>query len=145
MTSLTSIMPQSYELRYYMYWMIVLVSLNSYLLCHNVEKRRDRKIINPQYFALVAAGFMFIFMEKTNYFFTVPEFSSFSDYINANVSEETLDKIQDGESVCLVGKVPHSFLYNSHFHPSRKYSLKAEFDISPEYVADKCKGRKILR
>ena len=145
MTSLTSVMPQSYELRYYMYWMIVLVSLNSYLLCHNVEKRRDRKIINPQYFALVAAGFMFIFMEKTNYFFTVPAFSPLSDYIDANVSEETLDKIQDGESVCLVGRVPHSFFYSSYFHSSRNYSLKAEFDISPEYVADKCEGRRILR
>merc|ERR1712054_699879 len=37
MTALTPLMPQAYELRYYMYWMIVFVSLNCYLLCHNLD------------------------------------------------------------------------------------------------------------
>ena len=31
---LTSVMPQSHELRYYMYWIIVLITLNFYLLVH---------------------------------------------------------------------------------------------------------------
>lgn len=145
MTILTTIMPQSYELRYYMYWIIVFVAFNGYLICHNLDDLKDRKIINPQTFALVAAGFMFVFMEKTNYFFTRPAFSPLSDYIDANVSEETLEKFEEGESVCLVGKVPHSFFYSSYFHPSRNYSVKAEFDISPEYVADKCGERKIIK
>ncbi|MGB5769002.1 MAG: hypothetical protein WBM32_03905 [Crocosphaera sp.] len=145
MTAFTPIMPQAYELRYYMYWMIIFVALNCYLVCHNLDRLPDKKVVNAQYFALVAAGFMFIFMEKTNYFFTKPSFSPFSDYVDANVSEELFEQIQDSDSVCLIGKVPHSFLYNSYFHPSRNYSIKAEFDISPEYVADKCGGRKILK
>ena len=88
---------------------------------------------------------MFIFMEKTNYFFSKPSFSPLSDYIEPNVSQEVLAKIEDGESVCLVGKVPHTFFYSSYFHPPRNYSLQGEFDISPEYVAEKCQGRKILK
>ena len=145
MTGLTPLMPQAYELRYYMYWMIVFVALNCYLVCNNLKELPDRRIINPQYFALVAAVFMWIFMDKTNYFFTKPSFSPFSDYVNVNTSEEIIEKIKESESVCLVGKVPHSFLYNAHFHPPSDYSIKAEFDISPEYLADKCGDRTILR
>ena len=145
MTALTPLMPQAYELRYYMYWMIVFVSLNCYLLCHNLDLLPDKRILKPQYFALVAAAFMFIFMEKTNYFFSKPSFSPLSDYIEPNVSQEVLAKIEDGESVCLVGKGPHTFFYSSYFHPPRNYSLQGEFDISPEYVAEKCQGRKILK
>ncbi|MDJ0728962.1 MAG: hypothetical protein QNJ33_03120 [Crocosphaera sp.] len=145
MTALTPLMPQAYELRYYMYWMIVFVALNCYLVCHNLERLPDKRIVKPQYFALVAAGFMFIFMEKTNYFFTKPSFSPLSDYIKANVSQEVLEQIEDGQSVCLVGKAPHTFFYSSYFHPPRNYSLQGEFEISSEYVADKCQGRKILK
>ncbi|MGK7885250.1 MAG: hypothetical protein AB4057_11570 [Crocosphaera sp.] len=145
MTVFTPLMPQAYELRYYMYWMIVFVALNCYLLCNNLEALPDKRIVKPQYFALVAAAFMLIFMEKTNYFFTKASFSPLSDYIKPNVSQEVLAQIEDGESVCLVGKVPHTFFYNSYFHPTRDYSIKGEFDISPEYVADKCQGRRIVK
>ncbi len=144
MTALTPLMPQAYELRYYMYWMIVFVGLNCYLVCHNLKRLPDRRVINPQYFALVAVVFMWIFIEKTNYFFTKPSFSPFLDYVNVNTSEEVLAQIEDGTSVCLVGKAPHTFLYSSYFHPSRNYSLQGEFDISPEYVADKCGNKKII-
>jgi hypothetical protein len=145
MTVLTPIMPQAYELRYYMYWMIIFVALNCYLVCHNLEGLSDRKVVNAQYFSLVAAGFMFIFMEKTNYFFTKPSFSPLSEYIAPNVPAEVIDDIEDGESICLVGKAPHSFFYSSYFHPPRDYSIQSEFDISPEYVSEKCGERKILK
>ena len=145
MSILTPLMPQAYELRYYMYWMIVFVGLNGYLVCNNLTQLPDKRFINPQYFSLVALGFMFIFMEKTNYFFTKPSFSPLSEYVTVNVSEETLNEIEDGESVCLVGNAPHTFFYNSYFHPSRDYSIQGEFEMGPDYVADKCGDKKILR
>lgn len=145
MTILTPLMPQAYELRYYMYWMIVFVGLNCYLVCNHLMQSPDKRFINPQYFSLVALGFMFIFMEKTHYFFTKPSFSPLSDYVTVNVSEEIINQIEDGESVCIVGKAPHTFFYSSYFHPSRDYSIQGEFQMSPEYIAEKCGDKKILR
>ncbi|WP_267383229.1 hypothetical protein [Cyanobacterium sp. uoEpiScrs1] len=148
MTLLTSIMPQSYELRYYMYWIIVFVSLNCYLICHLAESHSPKiPWINPKNLALIAAGFMIIFVTKTRYFFTMPEFSSFYDQVQRTdiINQDLLKSFEDGEQICLVAKVPHSFLYNSYFHPYSNYSIKAEFDMSPEYIEEKCKGKRIVR
>ncbi|MEA5510379.1 hypothetical protein VB715_11445 [Crocosphaera sp. UHCC 0190] len=144
MTGLTPLLPQAYELRYYMYWMMVFVALNCYLLCRLVEQY-SQKFINPRNFALVATSFILIFVHKTNGFFTYPAYESLSKYMEVNVQEETFNKIKDGDKICLVGKAPHSFFYSSYFHPPRQYSLQSEFEMSPEYIEDKCQGRKILQ
>jgi hypothetical protein len=128
-----------------MYWMIVFVSLNCYLISHNLNYLNQNKVVNSENFALVATGFMLVFILQTDKFFTLPKFEPLSKYIQANVPTETLDKIKAGEKVCLVGKAPHSFFYSSYFHPSRNYSLKSEFEVSSEYIQDKCQGRKILK
>ncbi|XTZ10286.1 MAG: hypothetical protein ACQZ3N_09505, partial [cyanobacterium endosymbiont of Rhopalodia yunnanensis] len=148
MTLLTSIMPQSYELRYYMYWMIVFVSLNCYLICRLVEGFSPKiSWIKPENLALIAAGFMIIFITKTRYFFTIPEFSSLHDQVQRTdiIDQNLLKSFANGEQICLVAKVPHSFLYNSYFHSYSDYSIKAEFDMSPEYIEEKCEGRRIVR
>ncbi|MGP0129514.1 MAG: hypothetical protein ACTMUB_09725 [cyanobacterium endosymbiont of Rhopalodia musculus] len=148
MTLLTSIMPQSYELRYYMYWMIVFVSLNCYFICRLVEgSSLKNSWIKPENFALIAASFMIIFITKTRYFFTIPEFSSFHNQVQRTdiIDQDLRKSFEHGEQICLVAKVPHSFLYNSYFHSYSDYSIKAEFDMSPEYIEEKCKGRKIIR
>ncbi|MEA5533091.1 hypothetical protein [Crocosphaera sp. XPORK-15E] len=144
MTGITPLLPQAYELRYYMYWMMIFVSLNCYLLCRLVEQS-SQKFINPKNFALVATSFILIFVHKTNGFFTYPAYESLSKYIEVNVQEETFNKIKDGDKICLVGKAPHSFFYSSYFHPDRNYSLQSEFEMSPEYIEAKCQGRKILQ
>ncbi|YAI81931.1 MAG: hypothetical protein ACQJCO_09150 [cyanobacterium endosymbiont of Rhopalodia sterrenbergii] len=148
MTLLTSIMPQSYELRYYMYWMIVFISLNCYFICRLVEDYFFKNPwIKPETLALIAAGFMIVFITKTRYFFTIPEFSSFHDQVQRTdiIDQNFLKSLEHGENICLVAKVPHSFLYNSYFHSHSDYSIKAEFDMSPEYIEEKCEGRKIIR
>jgi hypothetical protein len=148
MTLFTSIMPQSYELRYYMYWMIVFVSLNCYFVCSLVEGSSSNiSWIKPENLALIAAGFMIIFITKTRYFFTIPEFSSFHDQVQRTdiIDQNLLKTFKHEEQICLVAKVPHSFLYNSYFHSYSDYSIKAEFDMSPEYIEEKCDGRRIVR
>ncbi|HAC66151.1 MAG TPA: hypothetical protein DCF68_22115 [Cyanothece sp. UBA12306] len=147
MTPITSILPQSYELRYYMYWMIVLVSLNCYLVCSLVDKSsKNKQWINPKNFALIATGFMLVFMAQTRYFFTIPEFASFESQLKRTdiIDQNILRNIKDGEKVCLVHKVPNTFLYNSYFHPPRNYSVKAEFNLGEEFVQEQCKGRRII-
>ena len=148
MTLLTSIMPQSYELRYYMYWMIVFVSLNSYLFCLLMKDFFLKPSwISSEKLALIAAGFMIVFVTKTRYFFTIPEFSSFHDQVQRTdiIDQDLLESFDHGEQICLVAKVPHSFLYSSYFHSYSDYSIKSEFDMPSEYIEEKCKGRRIVK
>ncbi|MDJ0661661.1 MAG: hypothetical protein QNJ42_19570 [Crocosphaera sp.] len=146
MTLFTPLLPQAYELRYYMYWMMVFVSFNCYLTCRLVQQKPSQKFINPRNLGLVAAVFMVIFITKTRYFFTIPEFASFDEQVQRTdiIDQDMLRSIKDGEKVCIVGKAPHPFLYTSYFHPPYEYSIMAEFDL-PEVVEERCQGRRILK
>ncbi|MDJ0601294.1 MAG: hypothetical protein QNJ37_20920 [Crocosphaera sp.] len=146
MTLFTPLLPQAYELRYYMYWMMIFVSLNSYLTCRLVRQQPSQKFINPRNLGLVAAVFMVIFITKTRYFFTIPEFASFDEQVKRTdiIDQDMLRSIKDGENVCIVGKAPHPFLYTSYFHPPYEYSVMAEFDL-PDVVKERCEGRRILK
>lgn len=126
--------------------MMVLVSLNCYLTCRLAKQKPSQKVITSKNLALVATVFMVIFITKTRYFFTLPEFSSFDEQVQRTdiIDQDILKSIKDGEEVCIVGKAPHPFLYTSYFHPPNEYSIKAEFDV-PEFVEEGCKGRRILK
>ena len=150
MTSITAWMPQSYQLRYYMYWMIVLVTLNTYLVSRFAERYPSpRNLIKPQYFGLVAMTFMLIFIHKTNKFYTFPSFQPLAQQIKETpwiVQKEVFKQIKDGDRVCLIGKTPYSFFYSSYFHPSRNYSVRSEFSdyLDDKHIKDKCEGLKVL-
>lgn len=146
----TSYLPEAYKLRYYMYWMIVLVSLNTYF-CTYFSQKFKTKIIKPLYFALVATGFMFIFMDATRFWFTKPQFSSFDKQLQRTdiINQELLTEIKNGEQgkdICLIEKTQFGILYTSYFHPDRKhdYSITAEFN-RPEKIERRCKGKTIVK
>ena len=148
MTLMTWILPQSYELRFYMYWIIVFVSLNSYLLFqYSQENPHQKNIIKPQYFALTALIIMLIFIKKTDKYFTIPRFESLDHQIKFAgwIEPKIIHQFKEGDKICLVGETPHSFLYNSYFHPHHHYSLKSEFLVSEEFMTEQCKNRKIIR
>ena len=148
MTTITSWLPQSYELRYYMYWMIILVSLNAYLVCRFAEKFTSLyNPIKPHYFGLVALVFMINFMNKTGNFYIYPAFRSLSQQLQDGgmLDKNILNSIKEEEKICLIGKTPNTFFYNSYFHPPRQYSLKSEFLISEEFLKEKCENRRIIR
>lgn len=148
MTGVTVWMPQSYELRYYMYWMMVLVSLNAYLVCRCSEIRRGaNQWLRPQYFGLVALVFVLIFVDQTDKFFTYPALQPLSQQLQQKgfLDEKILGAIQPGDKICLVNKAPMTFLYSSYFHPQHPYRLRGEFALDDQWVKDKCQGWKILR
>ncbi|MFM7191753.1 MAG: hypothetical protein ACKOX2_13195, partial [Microcystaceae cyanobacterium] len=149
MTGVTLWLPQSYELRYYMYWMIVFVSLNAYLVTRYAENHLSlRNPLKPQYFGLVALVFMLIFIHKTNKFFTYPAFQPLTQQLATAdwmVKKEIYSQIKDGDRVCIVEKAPFTFFYNSYFHPGRNYQVRAEFNLEDQRMKDKCEGWKILR
>lgn len=143
----TAYLPQSYELRYYMYWMIVLVSLNAYL-CSYFSRKSSTKIVKPIYFALVATVFMLIFMHTTRYWFTKPQFSGFNQQLQRTdiIDQQLLTNIKNGkygENICLIGKTQFGLLYSSYFHPENSYSITAEFNL-PEKIERRCHNKTII-
>ncbi len=148
LTAITPLMPQAYELRYFMYWIIVLVAFNLYFLTHLMRSSyRISQFINAPNWGLIATAFMYVFITKTNTYFTRPEFYSFERQVfeSGNVKPEIFRQIKDGDRVCLVGKAPNSFLYSSYFHPNSDYFLKAEFEIDDQFTKDKCGDLKIIK
>lgn len=142
MSLVTAFMPLSHQLRFYMYWMMVVISLNLYLLIQLSGNLRF-SWIKAKYFTLLATVILFNFATATHWDYTYPEAYSLQKLMN-NVDYSIVEKIQDGEDVCLVGFTPFTFLYNAKFHPPKQYSVLAEFKISPEHTAKFCGDRTII-
>ena len=130
--------PQSHELRYFMYWMISLVSINLYLVSRYERSSDKLRWLRPKYIGLVYALFLIIVLAKIGNFYAKPSFYTLEKHIQARVKPEILRQINSGDEVCLVGKQPNTFLYASKFHPQLKYSYSIKASGGPEG----CLGRK---
>lgn len=135
--------PQSHELRYFMFWMICLVSLNLYLLSHSQLNQRLWRWLQPKYIGLVYLVFLTIVLSKTGSFYGRPVFNSLEQRLASRVKPELLGQIDPKEEMCLIIKpglpnrlkVPlesqeNAFLYSSYFHPELDYdySIQAALD-----------------
>ena len=121
--------PQSHELRYFMYWMISLVSINLYLVSRynksaiaSSSSIKKLKLLNPQTIGLACLIALAVVITKTEFMYVKPSFYTLSKHITNNVDYNILSQIQPGDKVCLVGKYPHTFLYTSKFHSQLNYS-----------------------
>lgn len=140
-------MPFAYQLRYYLYWMMTLVLLNLYLLQRGVIFNKFpglNYVLTPRNFGLVATAVLFVFITLTRWDFTAPRSNSLANYMEYNTKPTILNQLESGKSYCFVDFSPHTFLYNSRFHAPQNYSIKAEFNISPEYIQENCRDRVIL-
>ncbi|MGF1539129.1 MAG: hypothetical protein ACFCU5_01550 [Pleurocapsa sp.] len=145
--------PQSHELRYFMFWMICLVSFNLYLIAQYEQNFSKLKWLKSKYVGLVYALFLTIVLTKVGNFYAKPQFFSLQQQIQAGVKPELLQQIQPGDRVCLIARaglvnpkaVPyaamqHTFLYSAYFHPQLDYS----YSIKARSTASKCENRKII-
>ena len=137
--------PQSHELRYFMFWMITLVSLN---LCVVSKLHDASKWLQLKYIGLVYLVFLAIAWTKISYFYTRPDFRGLARYLENNVKTEVLDQMSPSDRNCLIGRhalanaktVPlapmqNAFYYSSYFHPNREpYSIKIA--IEPQQCGD---------
>ncbi len=144
MSSVTVFLPFSYQLRYYMYWMITLISLNLYLAAQ--EQNSDKKLafITPTNIGYVGLVILISFCIITRWDYTEPQRLSLARFMEGRAKAEIMAQIKDGDSVCLVNFAPLTFLYNSKFHPERNYVVKSEFLINQEYIEEKCGDRRII-
>ena len=145
--------PQSHELRYFMFWMICLVSLNLYLLSRSQINWQRWRWLQPKYMGLVYLIFLMIVLSKIGHFYGKPVFNSLEKQLSTAVKPELLSQIKPKEKICLIIKpglvnreeVPfesqqNAFLYSSYFHPELDYSYSLEAALYPE----DCQSSKII-
>ncbi|MBL1210840.1 hypothetical protein [Geminocystis sp. GBBB08] len=145
MTLVTPFLPFSYQLRYYMYWIIILITLNLYLLLQHYQLTKNLWL-KPQNYGYVGLTIMMIFVIITRWIYTYPNAMSLDKFMNSDnrVNQEVIAKLVTKKDVCLVGFTPLTFLYNSQFHEGKNYSVKAEFSYGEEEVKEKCGDRFII-
>ena len=136
--------PQSHELRYFMFWMITLVSLN---LCVVSEWRhlhtRDSPWLKPKYLGLACLLFMAIVFSKIDSYYLRPVFNPLPPYLADTVKTELLQQMTPNRRTCMIARhaisdpnsvpfaqIHNAFYYSSYFHPEIEYdySLKAVVD-----------------
>jgi hypothetical protein len=119
-TAVSSLLPQSHELRYYLYWMIVLVSLNLTLACRAAAPARG---LSPPALGAACAAALAVVLAVTRCGYVYPSGSSFETFLHEKVDAATLGQIRDGDRVCLA-KEPWSILYAAPFHRPAQYAVK---------------------
>ncbi len=142
--------PQSHELRYFMFWMICLVSLNLYLLSRSQINWQRWRWLQPKYMGLVYLFFLTIVLNKIGHFYGKPVFNSMEKQLSTAVKPELLSQIKPEAKICLNIKpaltnreeVPfesqqYAFYYSSYFHPELDYSYSIRAAINPENCGDR--------
>ncbi|MCC0177905.1 hypothetical protein I4641_13045 [Waterburya agarophytonicola K14] len=111
--------PQSHELRYFMYWMIVLISLNLYLVA-NYQSR----LINPRYLGLISLIALIIVGIKTDYIYLQPSFNTLDKFKDKKIDRLAMAQIKPLENICLPNRYPYTFGYTAWFHPEQDYTYR---------------------
>lgn len=123
--------PQSHELRYFMYWMIVLVSLNLYLVTRIESSSARSPLINTRNLGLVCLVALTIVAAKTHFFYIKPFFHTLENFKQDTVDRTLLEKIEPNDRVCIVGKYPYTFIYTPWFHPEKDYTYSIQRGEKP--------------
>jgi hypothetical protein len=126
MSFIAAFTPQAHELRYYMYWMIALVSLNLALVAHQKQSSPQSSLVNARNLGLVCLLALAIVVTKTQFFYARPSFYSLEQFIRDRVDYGIVAAIQPEDKLCIVNQYPYTFLYTPWFHPylNYDYSLK---------------------
>lgn len=113
LTIVTSLMPQSHELRYYLVWMLVLIALVL------VVWAKHRPFVT----AGVAVTALAIVSWSTEGGYLYASGDSFSTLVAAKVDAKIIEQAAPGSRIC-VDRQPWTFLYAPRFHPARQYSVQ---------------------
>jgi hypothetical protein len=135
--------PQSHELRYFMFWMITLVSLNLSLVS-SLEYQK-KSWLQTKYFGLVYLLFMAIAWVKIDNYYLKPDFRTLERYLKNNIKAELVAQMIPNQRTCLIARhaiispnavpfaqINNAFFYSSYFHPEIKYDYSVKAAIAPE-------------
>lgn len=146
--------PQSHELRYFMFWMICLVSLNLHLISVSRQNASNWRWLQPRYIGLVSLLFLVIVLSKIGGFYAKPVFYSLEDHLSSvAVKPELLNQMKANEKICLISKhsvvdpakvpfasIASAFYYSSYFYPDLNY----DYSIKAAPESQECGDRKII-
>lgn len=145
--------PQSHELRYFMYWMICLVSLNLSLISLPKNRQLLGRWLRPKYMGLIYILFLTIVLVRTNAVFVTPSFITLDKYVKLGVKPEYIAQIKPDEQVCLMSRhigenihvasvvaLKYAFVYSSYFHPEINY----DYSIQAALYRESCGDRTII-
>lgn len=125
MSAIAANFPQSHELRYFMYWIIVLISLNLYLVT-----KYQTKIIKPRYLGIVSLIALIIVGSRTSFVYLKPSFNSLAAFKDKRLDRTIIAQINPNDNICLPEQYhPFTFLYTPWFHHdlSYTYSVRSSF------------------
>ena len=143
----TANFPQSHELRYFMFWMITLVSLNLSLVA---GLREREKWLQPKYLGLVCLVFMAIVLIRIDPFYIRPNFISLEKfYIEYGFKPELVEQMLPNQRTCMIARhaiinpkqvpfasIHHALYYSSYFHPEIEYDYSIQAAINPQDCQD---------
>jgi hypothetical protein len=115
-TIVAALVPQSHELRYYMFWMLLLVSLN--LVLWTREKSGARIAAS-----IVALGALSVVVWSTSAGFLYASGSTFTQFLAKRADRGVIEATAPGERLC-ISREPFTFLYAPSFHPPSTYSVQ---------------------
>lgn len=127
--------PQSHELRYFIYWMITVISLNLYLV-----SQFQTKFIKPPYLGLISLIALIIVGIKTNYVYLKPNFNTLEKFQAKRIEQSVFAQINPGDNICLPNRYPFTFGYTPWFHPHLEYT----YSIRSAYRETCAKSDKII-
>lgn len=122
---ITAAHTQSHELRYYMYWIIVLVTLNLYFLVHAQGRERSAFPLSAQQFGIVCLITIGIVIGLTRGAYIRPLTQPILTGYVAAIEPAIRAAIEKSPALCVVGRTNLHFLYADTFHPPLQYSVKA--------------------
>ena len=142
--------PQSHELRYFMYWMICLVSLNLYLIALPKNQQSLGRWLQSKYIGLIYAVFLTIVLVKVGKFYAWPSFVTLDKQVTFGVKSEFIEQIEPNAEVCLLSRhlgedpqfapvtaLKYAFLYSSYFHPELDYDYSVRAALNPEFCGER--------
>ena len=118
MTLLVSLIPQSHELRYHMYWMIVLVSINLWLAA-----RPGASLIGPRGFGAISLVVLGVVVAVSRGAFLTPRGQTFEELVAKVAPRKAIAEIAEGSTVC-IARPPYSLLWSATFHGPRQYRIQ---------------------
>lgn len=126
-TSLVAaLLPNQHILRYYMFWMLLLVSLNLTLLAPGPAATGKFLADGRRLFGVLGLASFLLVVYATRAEFVQPRFYFAEDLIETRRDPAVLAEVERAAPACLAGeRPPRVFLYASLFNPGTEYRLKS--------------------
>jgi hypothetical protein len=121
-------LPLSHELRYYMFWMLTLVSCVLVVVHSPAFASPEQTVQRAVAHGLVAiAAISVIAMTGAAYLQTGGQ--TLQELVRG--TDSVVAEVPEGGTLCLLNRHPRAFLYSSLFHPSRHYHTRSLFADEP--------------